>query len=200
MKRTINELAQYDKKTDDGIELEPKNKIVCITREPDSDDEIQAEYDKLGVQLTEVSRKNRQYLTENLILRQLLAESYENISMLISDNQILQQNDEKRQIEVENLKQQLKVDKVQSDVLRENQEKDRKIKLLEIRNSLLQSELKEEKLHAKKSSEQLIIWKNKLVRNLARTPRNNTSKLKATAKISTVSTGISLRLLAKPKQ
>lgn len=200
MKRTINELAQYDKKTDDGIELEPKNKIVCITREPDSDDEIQAEYDKLGVQLTEVSRKNRQYLTENLILRQLLAESYENISMLISDNQILQQNDEKRQIEVDNLKQQLKVDKVQSDVLRENQEKDRKIKLLEIRNSLLQSELKEEKLHAKKSSEQLIIWKNKLVRNLARTPRNNTSKLKATAKISTVSTGISLRLLAKPKQ
>ena len=200
MKRTINELAQYDKKTDDGIELEPKNKIVCITREPDSDDEIQAEYDKLGVQLTEVSRKNRQYLTENLILRQLLAESYENISMLISDNQILQQNDEKRQIEVDNLKQQLKVDKVQSDVLRENQEKDRKIKLLEIRNSLLQSELKEEKLHAKKSSEQLIIWKNKLVRNLARTPRNNTSKFKATAKISTVSTGISLRLLAKPKQ
>ena len=200
MKRTINELAQYDKKTDDGIELEPKNKIVCITREPDSDDEIQAEYDKLGVQLTEVSRKNRQYLTENLILRQLLAESYENISMLISDNQILQQNDEKRQIEVDNLKQQLKVDKVQSDVLRENQEKDRKIKLLEIRNSLLQSELKEEKLHAKKSSEQLIIWKNKLVRNLARTQRNNTSKLKATAKISTVSTGISLRLLAKPKQ
>ena len=200
MKRTINELAQYDKKTDDGIELEPKNKIVCITREPDSDDEIQAEYDKLGVQLTEVSRKNRQYLTENLILRQLLAESYENISMLISDNQILQQNDEKRQIEVDNLKQQLKVDKVQSDVLRENQEKDRKIKLLEIRNNLLQSELKEEKLHAKKSSEQLIIWKNKLVRNLARTPRNNTSKLKATAKISTVSTGISLRLLAKPKQ
>ena len=202
MKRKITDLVSFDKKTNDFLEFEPSNKVVCVSDETETDDEVQElqeECDKLSVQLTEVCRHNRQYLAENSTMKQMLAESYENIMKLITDNKTLLQNEQKYQTEIEKLKQVL-VDKTnQSEASKENQEKDRKIKLLEVQNKLLQSQLKEEKLHSKKCSEQLIIWKNKLVRNLARKPRDNSPKLDAPTTTKQGTTRLSLRSLAKPK-